>query len=136
MEAKEGLLRIGIPTGFGTNGVRKEALKIARVMLAQMSSGNIEEHWTKYYIPRGNTDEYFTNRYYHDKWGVVLSVEVPDLEYALSIMKSFEYDEVYMTEKEKRDRYKTYYDDPKVYTWGYSKSYAKKHVIGDGINWD
>lgn len=131
MEAKEGLLRIGIPTGFGTNGVRKEALKIARVMLAQMGAGNIEEQWTKYYTHKDPIREWKAYYSYNDKWGVVLSVEVPDLEYALSIMKSFEYDEVFMTEKEKLIRDKTYYDDSEHYTWDYSKNYTKKHVIGD-----
>ena len=112
MEAKKGLLRIGVPTGFGPNGVRKEAVKIAKVMLAEMGSGKIEQHWGKYY--------HSTSKFYDGKWGVVLSVEVPDLEYTLSIMKSFEYDEVFMMEKEKRDKELIYYGRQRSKLYSYT----------------
>jgi hypothetical protein len=117
MEAKSGLLRIGIPTGFGPNGVRKEAVKIAKVMLAEMGSGNIEEQWGKYYTPRFPGRAYPSSLY--DKWGVVLSTEVADVEYARSIMLSFDYDTVYMLESERRKENKEYFrkNPPKLYSY-------------------
>lgn len=92
MESKEGVLRIGIPTGRGTNGVRKEAVAIAKAMLAQMGTKYIHQRWCKYYVlhPEFSEDDYFTKI----SWGTVLTAEVPDLEYAQGIMQSFEYDVV------------------------------------------
>ncbi len=108
MEAKSGLLRIGVPTGFGTNGVRKEAVKIAKVMLAEMGSGKVEEHWGKYYTPKVPEEDY--PGYLYHKWGVVLSAEVPDVEYAKLIMLSFDYHDVDMLDSEKRNLH-TYYNE-------------------------
>jgi len=91
MESKTGVLRIGIPTGRGTNGVRKEAVAIAKAMLTQMGTKYIHQRWCKYYI--SNPDEYSETRYFTRlSWGTVLTAEVPDLEYAQEIMQSFEYD--------------------------------------------
>jgi hypothetical protein len=117
MEAKEGLLRIGVPTGFGTNGVRKEAVKIAKVMLAEMGSGKVEEHWGKYYTPKV-PEQHYPGHFYH-KWGVVLSTEVPDVEYARSIMLSFDYDTVDMLESERRKENKEYFrkHTPEIYSY-------------------
>lgn len=125
MEAKEGLLRIGVPTGFGTNGVRKEAVKIAKVMLAEMGSGKVEEHWGKYYTSRVPEEDY-PGFLYH-KWGVVLSAEVSDVEYAKSIMLSFNYDDIYMLESERREENKEYFRQhtPEIY------SYTNKWVGDD-----
>jgi hypothetical protein len=90
MESKIGVLRIGIPTGRGTNGVRKEAVEIAKAMLTQMGAKYIHQRWCKYYIlePEFSETLYFTRL----SWGTVLTAEVPDLEYAQGIMQSFEYD--------------------------------------------
>jgi len=117
MEAKEGLLRIGVPTGFGTNGVRKEAVKIAKVMLAEMGSGKVEEHWGKYYTPKV-PEQHYPGHFYH-KWGVVLSTEVLDVEYAKLIMLSFDYDDVDMLESERRKENKEYFrkHTPEIYSY-------------------
>ena len=108
MEAKSGLLRIGVPTGFGTNGVRKEAVKIAKAMLTEMGTKYIHQRWCKYYVL--DTDlaidkDYFTRL----SWGTVLIAEVPDLEYAQEIMQSFEYHIVYKLASEHGTRVPNYW---------------------------
>ena len=122
MNTKEGLLRIGIPTGFGPNGVRKEAVKIARALLTGMNSENITEHWGKYYIPRNEQLNPLWSAYpghQDSKWGVVISAEVSNLEYAKSIMLSFDYDDIYMIEAEKRFKYREYLGgtSPELYSY-------------------
>lgn len=91
MEGEPGILRIGIPTGVGTKGVRKEDLIIAKNMLSEMTSEYITQKWGQYYVV-----EYDNLVKYLDlimsKWGMVLEVKVPNLTYAKAIMKSFEYD--------------------------------------------
>ena len=83
----EGILRIGIPTGKGANGVRKEALEVAKRMLKEMTSEPITQKWCKYYPLYGDIDAWVGH-----KWGMVISAKVPNLEYSMSIMESFEYD--------------------------------------------
>jgi hypothetical protein len=108
MEAKEGLLRIGIPTGLGPKGVRKEAVDIAKAMLTQMGAKYINKRYTKYYVPENpNLDN---GHFDTVRWGVVLSTEVPDVEYARSIMLSFDYDNIQMLDSEKRNLH-TYYNE-------------------------
>tara|TARA_R110000868_G_scaffold201271_1_gene448832 strand:- start:111 stop:518 length:408 start_codon:yes stop_codon:yes gene_type:complete len=126
METKGGLLRIGISTGIRTKGVQKEAVMIAKSILAQMGSEQIVEQWDKYYLPQDQNEigdwDYPSHR--HAKWGVVLSVGVPDLKYALSIMKSFEYDEVFMLGSEEKNGTDRYHRR-------YNKYYHKQHIVGD-----
>lgn len=98
MESKAGELRIGIPTGLGTNGVRKEAVEIAKRMLQEMSSKPVTCKWCKYH--KAVLDPY---RNWHGdiRWGNVLTAYVDDVEYAKSIMLSFDYDEVIMLHDER-----------------------------------
>lgn len=99
MEGQPGILRIGIPTGYGTNGVRKEALAIAKQMLSAMTPEPIHQEWCKYYIAQPDPD-YYT--YYKDiKWGMVLTAKVDNLEYCKSIMLDFDYDNVIALESER-----------------------------------
>ena len=91
MDSKAGIVRIGIPTGLGSNGVRKEAFKIAIKMLEEMSSKSVTHKWCKYFIPER---EGYTTYFGNVRWGMVLSAHVENVEYAKAIMLSFEYDEV------------------------------------------
>lgn len=120
MDNESGILRIGIPTGFGTNGVRKEAVKIAKAMLTEMGSGKIDEKWGKYFVPSSSVNFPFDFR-----WGVMLTTEVSNLEYAKSIMLSFDYDDILMTDAEKlREDYR-YYGKPYPNIYNYTK------IVGD-----
>jgi hypothetical protein len=103
MEAKAGIVRIGIPTGLGRNGVRKEALEIAKRMLQEMSSKPVTHKWCKYYIPKEGY-EYFSN----GRWGMVVSAHVENVEYAKAIMLSFEYDEVVLLDLERNEESQDY----------------------------
>jgi hypothetical protein len=110
MENKIGVLRIGIPTGLGPNGVRKEAVKIAKAMFTEMGAKYINKRYTKYYVPEAyNLD---SGLFHTVKWGVVLSAEVPDVEYARSIMLSFDYDNVDMLESEETNLHRYYNKKP------------------------
>ena len=98
MENEPGILRIGIPTGFGTNGIRKEALMIAKQMLSEMTSEPIHQEWCKYHIPEPDPNRYtyFTRA----RWGMVLTAKVDNLDYCKAIMLDFEYDYVVQLESE------------------------------------
>ena len=100
MEDKAGIVRIGIPTGLGRNGVRKEALEIARRMLQEMSSKPVTHKWCKYYIP--DPEDYKTF-FGNCRWGMVISAHVENVEYAKAIMLSFEYDDVIELYDKKKD---------------------------------
>lgn len=89
IEGKPGLLRIGIPTSMGTNGVRKEAIEIARNMLKEMCTEPIFQKWCKYGVLEKNKDNTI---YYYYRWGMVLTTKVKNLEYATAIMESFDFD--------------------------------------------
>lgn len=106
MEAKAGIIRIGIPTGLGRNGVRKEAFKIAVKLLQEMSSKPVTNKWCKYYIP---DPEGYKTYFGNIRWGMVLSAHVDNVEYAKAIMLSFEYDEVIHLEEEKINEQETYF---------------------------
>ena len=104
MDNEPGILRIGIPTGYGTNGVRKEALLIAKQMLSEMTSEPIHQQWRKYYIAEPDLDHY---TYYSDtRWGMVLTAKVDNLEYCKAIMLDFEYDNVLILESERENDYR------------------------------
>ena len=102
MESKAGLLRIGIPTGKGTSGVLKEAVKMAKVMLKEMSSESIQQQWCKYYV---QFIDGYTSPSFNGRWGTVLSVNVDNLEYATAIMLSFDYELVKQIESERKKLY-------------------------------
>jgi len=106
MEDKAGIVRIGIPTGLGRNGVRKEALEIARRMLQEMSSKPVTHKWCKYYIPN---DGLYSTYFGTTRWGMVVSAHVENVEYAKAIMLSFEYDEVTDLEEERIKERETYF---------------------------
>lgn len=99
MDNEPGILRIGIPTGYGTNGIRKEALVIAKQMLAEMTSEPIHKQWCKYHIPEPDPDHYI---YYNTRarWGMVLTAKVDNLRRCKAIMLDFEYDDVLHLESE------------------------------------
>lgn len=99
MDNEPGILRIGIPTGFGTNGVRKEALAIAKQMLSTMTPEPIHQQWCKYYTAEPDPD-YYT--YYKDtRWGMVLTVKVDNLRRCKAIMLDFDYDNVIELDSER-----------------------------------
>jgi hypothetical protein len=106
MEAKAGIVRIGIPTGLGRNGVRKEALEIAKRMLQEMSSKPVTHKWCKYYIPAADENSSF---YGTSRWGMVVSAHVENVEYAKAIMLSFEYDEVALLDLERNEEWQDYF---------------------------
>jgi len=99
MEGQPGILRIGIPTGYGTNGIRKEALAIAKQMLSTMTPEPIHQQWCKYYTAEPDPDHY---TYYKDtRWGMVLTVKVDNLRRCKAIMLDFDYDNVIELDSER-----------------------------------
>ena len=94
-EVKE--LRIGIRTGLGTNGVRKEALAMVKAMLQEKTSQPITQRWCKYeasnleYDPDDRTTWGYQ---YNHKWGMVVTAYVIDFDHIKAIMLDFGYDEV------------------------------------------
>jgi hypothetical protein len=96
-------IRIGIPTGLGTNGVRKEALVMVKAMLKEKTSQPITQQWCKYEIDTTVDNEdivHFKFRqggWQHNsffKWGMVVTAYVTDFEHIKAIMLDFGYDEV------------------------------------------
>lgn len=84
-----GKLVVAIPTGYGTNGVRKEALEILLRLATEMSiDGVVNKRWGSYYKPDNDNP-----RWYHNKlWGMIVSTEVGDLERSRLIMQDFGFD--------------------------------------------
>ena len=84
-----GKLVVAIPTGYGTNGVRKEALAILLNLITEMSTdGIVNKKWGSYYKPDNDNP-----KWYHNKlWGMIVSTEVEDLERSQLIMQDFGFD--------------------------------------------
>jgi hypothetical protein len=82
-----------------------------------MGAKYINKRYTKYYVPENpNLDN---GHFDTVRWGVVLSAEVPDVEYARSIMLSFDYDNIQMLDSEKRKENKEYFrkNPLKIYSY-------------------
>jgi len=86
-----GKLVVAIPTGYGTNGVRKEALAVLLNLISEMSvDGIVTKKWGSYYLPVPDPEASWTHTY--KKWGMIVTAEVNDLEHCKLIVQDFGYD--------------------------------------------
>jgi len=85
-----GKLVVAIPTGYGTNGVRKEALAMLLNLISEMSvDGIVTKKWGSYNQP--DPDPKFS-WYTRKKWGMIVTTNVDDLEHYKRILQDFGYD--------------------------------------------
>lgn len=85
----QGKLVVAIPTGYGTNGVRKEALAMLLNLISEISvDGVITKKWGAYYLPDPKPYDWHTTK----KWGMIVTAEVNDVERYKLIVQDFGYD--------------------------------------------
>lgn len=88
--ADPGKLVVAIPTGYGTNGIRKEALAMLLNLISEMSvDGVVTKKWGSYNLP--DPDPAFA-WYTRKKWGMIVTAEVNDLEHYKRIVQDFGFD--------------------------------------------
>ena len=84
-----GKLVVAIPTGYGTNGVRKEALAVLLNLISEMSvDGIVTKKWGSYWLLDPEMPSWDTCK----KWGMIITAEVNDLERCKLIVQDFGYD--------------------------------------------
>ena len=84
-----GKLVVAIPTGYGTNGVRKEALAVLLNLISEMSvDGIVTKKWGAYWSPDPEPYNWHTRK----TWGMIVTAEVNDLEHCKLIVQDFGYD--------------------------------------------
>lgn len=84
-----GKLVVAIPTGYGTNGVRKEALTMLLNLVTEMSiDGIVNKKWGSYYLLDDEYSIYSSRK----KWGMIITTEVEDLEKSKYIVQDFGFD--------------------------------------------